>query len=61
VLTHHPLDLPDAYEDRELAWRARDAMEALVACEADVLLSGHLHASHAFRATERTRSAATPR
>ena len=53
VVTHHPLDLPEAYEDRELARRARDAMEALVACEADVLLSGHLHASHARSATER--------
>ena len=53
VVTHHPLDLPEAYQDRELAWRARDAMETLVACEADVLLSGHLHASHACGATER--------
>ena len=53
VVTHHPLDLPEAYEDKELAGRARDTMEALVACEADVLLSGHLHASHACGATGR--------
>jgi 3',5'-cyclic AMP phosphodiesterase CpdA len=53
VVTHHPLDLPETYDSRELARRAREAMEALVACDADVLLSGHLHASHSGGATER--------
>ncbi len=53
VVTHHPLDMPDAYHDRTLARRARQTMEALVECEADVLLSGHLHASHAGPTTER--------
>ena len=55
VVTHHPVDLPETYHDRELVKQARDVMEALVACEADVLLAGHLHAPHAGGATERHR------
>lgn len=55
VVTHHPLDLPETYDSKELARRAREAMEALVSCDADVLLSGHLHASHSGGATERHR------
>jgi 3',5'-cyclic AMP phosphodiesterase CpdA len=55
VVTHHPIDLPDTWADKELVKRAREAMAALVACEADVLLAGHLHAAHAGGTTERHR------
>ncbi|MFN2453737.1 MAG: metallophosphoesterase [Pyrinomonadaceae bacterium] len=46
IVTHHPFDLPDGYDDRELLGRARMAMEMLASCGADVLLAGHLHVSH---------------
>ncbi|HEY6050481.1 MAG TPA: metallophosphoesterase [Thermoanaerobaculia bacterium] len=55
VVTHHPIDLPETYPDRELVRRARETMEALVGCDADVLLAGHLHSPHASGSTERHR------
>jgi 3',5'-cyclic AMP phosphodiesterase CpdA len=55
VVTHHPIDLPETHSDKELVRRAQRVMEALVACDADVLLAGHLHTPHASRATERHR------
>ena len=55
LVTHHPIDLPETYSAKQLVGRAQGVMEALVACDADILLSGHLHTSHAIRATERHR------
>lgn len=47
VFTHHPFDLPPGHASRELVGRARKAMQMFAACGADILLSGHLHESHA--------------
>jgi 3',5'-cyclic AMP phosphodiesterase CpdA len=47
VFTHHPFDLPPGHASRELVGRARQAMEMFARCGADILLSGHLHESHA--------------
>jgi 3',5'-cyclic AMP phosphodiesterase CpdA len=46
VVTHHPFDLPEGYEERDLVGRARIAMKMLAECGADVFLAGHLHVSH---------------
>ena len=46
VFTHHPFDLPEGHGDRHLVGRASEAMSAFAACGADILLAGHLHASH---------------
>ncbi|MHA3770021.1 metallophosphoesterase family protein [Verrucomicrobiota bacterium sgz303538] len=46
VVTHHPFDLPEGQDERDLVGRARMAMQGLAECGADVLLSGHLH--HAY-------------
>jgi 3',5'-cyclic AMP phosphodiesterase CpdA len=46
VVTHHPFDLPEGHDVRKLVGRARQAMEMFAACGADILLAGHLHASH---------------
>ena len=46
IVTHHPFDLPDGYEDREIVGRARMAMEMFASCGADLFLAGHLHISH---------------
>ena len=47
VVTHHPFDLPPGHASRQLVGRARRAMAMFARCGADILLSGHLHESHA--------------
>ena len=46
LVTHHPFDLPEGYDERELVGRARMAMTGLAECGADLFLAGHLHVSH---------------
>ena len=46
VVTHHPFDLPEGHDERDLVGRARMAMTGLAECGADVFLAGHLHISH---------------
>ena len=46
VVTHHPFDLPEGHDERQLVGRARLAMETLASCGADLFLAGHLHVSH---------------
>ena len=46
VVTHHPFDLPEGHDERQLVGRARMAMETLASCGADLFLAGHLHVSH---------------
>jgi len=47
VVTHHPFDLPPGHDARAIVGRARLAIQAFADCGADILLAGHLHASHA--------------
>ena len=47
VVTHHPFDLPPGHGSHELVGHARKAMKMFARCGADILLSGHLHESHA--------------
>ena len=53
VVTHHPFDLPTAEAEHELVDRAPMAMKAFADCGVDLLLSGHMHASHAGSTQER--------
>jgi 3',5'-cyclic AMP phosphodiesterase CpdA len=53
VVTHHPFDLPESGNEGELVGRARMAMQAFAECGVDVLMAGHLHASHAGSTAER--------
>src|SRR6476659_2423357 len=46
VVTHHPFDLPEGHDERDLVGRARMAMTGLAECGADLFLAGHLHVSH---------------
>ena len=55
IVTHHPFDLPDAAAGEQIVGRARMAMRMFAHCGADILLAGHLHASHAGNTTERYR------
>ena len=53
VVTHHPFDLPEGHDERDLVGRARMAMEALASCGADLFLAGHLHVSHTAHSAKR--------
>ncbi len=55
VVTHHPFDLPEGADEREIVGRAAMAMEALASCGADLLLAGHLHVGHTGHTAERYR------
>jgi 3',5'-cyclic AMP phosphodiesterase CpdA len=46
IVTHHPFDLPEGYDNRDLLGRARMAITGLSDCGADVFLAGHLHVAH---------------
>jgi len=53
IVTHHPFDLPDTFDKDDLVDRAPIAMQAFSECGVDVLLAGHLHASHAGNSAQR--------
>ena len=55
IVTHHPFDVPEGHDERDLIGRARLAMEALASCGADVFLAGHLHVSHTIHSARRYR------
>jgi 3',5'-cyclic AMP phosphodiesterase CpdA len=53
VVTHHPFDVPEGHDERDLVGRARMAVERLAGCGADVFLAGHLHVSHTTHSATR--------
>ncbi|MFL6467522.1 MAG: metallophosphoesterase family protein [Pyrinomonadaceae bacterium] len=55
VVTHHPFDLPDGYDDDAIVGRAREMMPKIAECGADVFLSGHLHVSSVTNSAHRYR------
>ena len=55
IVTHHPFDLPESADDDDLVDRAPMAMQAFARCGVDLLLSGHMHTSHAANTSERYR------
>lgn len=46
VVTHHPFDLPEGYNDDQIVGRAEIAMREITDCGADIFLAGHIHVSH---------------
>jgi len=53
IVTHHPFDLPDTFDKADLVDRAPLAMAMFSQCGVDLLLAGHLHASHAGNSAAR--------
>jgi len=53
VVTHHPFDLPEGLNSKDLVGRARMATEELGACGADLFLAGHLHISYTGQTAKR--------
>ncbi|MES2901503.1 MAG: metallophosphoesterase, partial [Pseudomonadota bacterium] len=56
IVTHHPFDLPETEDDTDLVDRAPMAMKAFADCGVDLLLSGHMHTSHAASTAQRYQS-----
>jgi 3',5'-cyclic AMP phosphodiesterase CpdA len=53
VVSHHPFDMPENWDDQhQVVGRAQMALRTLADCGADVLLSGHMHKSHAGETAE---------
>lgn len=53
VVTHHPFDLPEGFDQDDIVDNAEKAMIQIAECGADVLLAGHLHVSHIGNTAER--------
>ena len=46
LVTHHPFDLPEGFDERDIVGRAHEAIPLITNCGANVFLSGHLHVSN---------------
>lgn len=46
IVTHHPFDLPEGYDDDDIVGRAEMAIREITKTGADVFLAGHIHVSH---------------
>lgn len=55
IVTHHPFDLPEGFDEDDIVGRAKKVMPRLVGCGADVFLAGHLHVSHITHSARRYR------
>jgi 3',5'-cyclic AMP phosphodiesterase CpdA len=53
IVSHHPFDLPETHELHGLVGRAHMAMAGFARCRVDLILSGHLHISHASESAPR--------
>jgi 3',5'-cyclic AMP phosphodiesterase CpdA len=55
VVTHHPFDLPEGFDEDDIVGGAKKVMPRLVECGADVFLAGHLHVSNITHSARRYR------
>ena len=46
IVTHHPFDLPEGYDDDDIVGHAETAIREITKTGADVFLAGHIHVSH---------------
>lgn len=46
IVTHHPFDLPEGYNDDDIVGRSEMAIREITKTGADVFLAGHIHVSH---------------
>ena len=55
IVTHHPFDLPEGFDEDDIVGGAKTVMPRLVERGADVFLAGHLHVSHITHSAHRYR------
>jgi 3',5'-cyclic AMP phosphodiesterase CpdA len=53
VVTHHPFDLPEGFDEDDIVGRAKMVMERIDDCGADLFLAGHIHVGHVTHTAER--------
>jgi 3',5'-cyclic AMP phosphodiesterase CpdA len=53
VVTHHPFDLPEGFDEDDIVGRAKMVMKRIDDCGADLFLAGHIHVSHVGQTAER--------
>jgi 3',5'-cyclic AMP phosphodiesterase CpdA len=53
VVTHHPFDVPEGYDEGDIVGRAKRAMRQLAECGADLFLAGHIHIGHTSETAKR--------
>ena len=47
VVTHHPFDVPNGFDESQLVGRSRMAIRQFAKSGVDIFLAGHLHTTHA--------------
>ncbi len=53
IVTHHPFDLPEGFDENDIVDNADEAMVQIADCGANVFLSGHLHVSRVANTANR--------
>jgi len=53
IVTHHPFDLPEGFDEDDIVGNAAEAMPVISASGADVFLAGHLHISSIVNSARR--------
>lgn len=53
VVTHHPFDVPDGYDEGDIVGRAKMAMRLVADCGVDLFLAGHIHIGHTSETAKR--------
>lgn len=46
VVTHHPFDVPEGFDEGDIVGRARMTMRIVAECGVDLFLAGHIHIGH---------------
>ncbi len=46
VVTHHPFDVPEGFDEGDIVGRSRMAMQFVAECGVDLFLAGHIHIGH---------------
>jgi 3',5'-cyclic AMP phosphodiesterase CpdA len=56
IVSHHPFDLPEGFDEDDLVERADVAVRVLAELGVDLFISGHLHVSHTGQTAKRYRT-----
>jgi 3',5'-cyclic AMP phosphodiesterase CpdA len=46
VVTHHPFDVPEGFDEGDIVGRAKKTMRRIAECGVDLFLAGHIHMGH---------------
>jgi 3',5'-cyclic AMP phosphodiesterase CpdA len=46
IVTHHPFDVPDGFDEGDIIGRAKKAIRLVAECGVDLFFAGHIHVSY---------------